>query len=148
MANTPIGAWVRSKRLALDLSLSAFAADIGLAKSTVSRFETGDAGTVGADTLISMADVLGLDRWEIFHRAGRADPEMESMVRAPSRGLWRLLGLLRDGGYTDRDYEEMVRWLTERRASAGMVTEERGQAGWSRRAAPKGGPGPRKVGTR
>ena len=35
-----------------------------------------------------------------------------------------------------------------RRASAGMVTEERGQAGWSRRAAPKGGPGPRKAGTR
>ena len=35
-----------------------------------------------------------------------------------------------------------------RRASAGMVTEERGQAGWSRRAAPKGGPGPRKAGAR
>ncbi len=35
-----------------------------------------------------------------------------------------------------------------RRANAGMVTEERGQAGWSRRSAPKGGPGTRKAGTR
>lgn len=147
----PFGPWVRDLREARlnagdpAFSLRRFAAACDLSPTFVSRLERDEFDPPSAEKLVTMVDVLGVDRWEFFRRAGRPDPDLTDLVHAPSRGMWRLLGLLRDGGYSEGDCEEMIRWLIERRASAGMVTEERGQAGWSRR---KGGPGVAKAGAK
>jgi hypothetical protein len=79
--------------------------------------ERGEFEPPSGEKLAAMVELLGADRWDFFRRAGRPDPELTDLVQAPSRGMWRLLGLLRDGEYSEGDCEDMIRWLTERKTA-------------------------------
>lgn len=88
MANHPtpqaFGAWLRDHREALNYTLRAFAEAVDLSPTILSRLETGQDPGIGADSLARVCDVLGLDRWEFFRRAGRVDPALAAMVERPS----------------------------------------------------------------
>lgn len=135
----PFGPWVRDLREALlragdpAFSLRRFAEACDLSPTFISRLERGEFEPPSGEKLATMLGLLGVDRWEFFRRAGRPDPDLTEMVATPSRGLWRLLGMLRDSGYREEDYEEMIRWLTERGeqpsgGGPGVVAARKGRA--------------------
>ena len=95
-------------------SLRGVAEALGISPSSLSRIENGHPRQVSAETLARLFDHLGLDRWEGFRLAEMTDPELEAMVRAPSRALAELL---RAGASAcDDDWNEVLRAVKAARA--------------------------------
>jgi transcriptional regulator with XRE-family HTH domain len=80
------GTWVRKGRRAADLTQAAVAKGVGLSTMQVLRIEKGYGGT-RRETVVSLADFLGLNRVEALLRSGFAAAELDDET-------WRLIGKL------------------------------------------------------
>lgn len=67
-----IGAIIRSRRELLGMTLEDLAKKIGVNKSTISRWETGDIDNMRREKISSLADALKISPMVIL---GRAEPE-------------------------------------------------------------------------
>lgn len=133
----PFGPWVRDLREALlragnpAFSLRRFAEACDLSPTFISRLERGEFEPPSGEKLQTMLGLLKVDRWEFFRRAGRPDPFLTNMVAAPPRWMADLLWAVQTQGWN----------AAEADVARAAVAE-------ARRAASKGGPGPRKAGGR
>jgi len=113
MGNTIIGERIAERRKALGLTLDDIAAEIGVAKSTVSRYESGNIEVLKLPVIEAIARVLHVDPAWLVGKADKMD------VTKPAKVTEDDIKFALFGGseeITDEMYEEVKRFAAYVRA--------------------------------
>lgn len=90
---------IKERRKALGLTLQDIGDEIGVAKATVQRYESGDIQNVGLDKIANLADVLKVTPgWLVgWESSDQDNKSMVARVTAPSPKMVPILGTIRAG---------------------------------------------------
>lgn len=85
-----IGSRIRAKREELGLTLEAVAEQLGVHRSTVLRYETGDTRHIPLDTVEKLAGILHTTPADLLGWQEPAEPELDPEIRLVARNMQRL----------------------------------------------------------
>ncbi|MBQ4298168.1 MAG: helix-turn-helix transcriptional regulator [Clostridia bacterium] len=107
MGNTVIGERIAARRKALGLTLDDIAAELGVAKSTISRYEKGNIENLKLPVIEAIARVLRVDPAWLIGKSDEMDP-----IASPAVSDDDIKFALFGGGgeITDEMYEEVKRF--------------------------------------
>lgn len=94
-AAPPFAAIVKDRRLALDMTQAAVAATVGVGVPYVSKMEAGRE-TPSEDVIVKIAEVLGLDPFELVLAAGRTPGDVMDRLAAATADRDALASIVRD----------------------------------------------------
>jgi HTH-type transcriptional regulator, competence development regulator len=125
LGNKQFGEFVRNlretkKRTDAAFSLRRFAAAIEVSPTFLSRMETGEFDPPGPDKIVKMAELLGIERFELLALAEKADPELTDLVSRPSRGMAQFLRTANEERYSDDEYKQALEILRQQRQNKGQ----------------------------
>lgn len=120
MGNKQFGEFVRAQREKKKLSdpsfsLRRFAAAIDVSPTFLSRMETGEFDPPAPEKIVRIAELLGVDRYELLALAEKPDPELSEIVSKPSRGMAVFLRTASQEGFSEDDYRSALDILRQRR---------------------------------
>ena len=108
-----LGEVIRAARESKGIGLNAFARDIGMSRTYLSRVETGqERNPPTEERLSAIAIALALDADYLLHLAGRIPSDVQSIVLGDP-ALPAAIRLMGEMGVTGA---EMARWLGRRKA--------------------------------
>ncbi len=98
------------KRTDPAFSLRRFAQALGVSATFISKMETGQFDPPSAENIKKMAELLGVDAYELLQLAGKPDPQLLETVTHQPRAVADFLRTVGETGAT----EEEIRKLTQR----------------------------------
>lgn len=110
MDNETFGSLVRRTRLEQrksnkDFSLRKFAEKVGLSLTCLSKAETDEFTPPRAETIIKIAEELGIDKYVLLEKAGRIDPSLKEILLRKQGALKDLLQLI--GSFDAQQIQEI-----------------------------------------
>lgn len=110
MDNETFGSLVRRTRLEhrksnKDFSLRKFAEKVGLSPTYLSKAETDEFTPPRAETVIKIAEELGIDKYVLLEKAGRIDPSLKEILLRKQGALKDLLQLI--GSFDAQQIQEI-----------------------------------------
>ncbi len=103
------------KRVEPSYSLRKFAERVGISATYLSKVETGDFDPPGADKIIRIAELLGIDADELLALANKIDPELGEIIQREPKAMADLLRAAREKGLSSADLGKITKKIQNRK---------------------------------